>query len=189
MDVDAAGFAGPFAGLGSIFRMATCARCGRQLKDPASIAAGMGPTCAGKASRSDSGSLLGDQAVLNDCGTLQEVGLVCRRLADGRAATNVPHVVVHHSPTGFEWGYAGSGPAELALNVLHQLLPWRAGRRGAGSLARPVGGVLVSSDAMSLHQAFKFRFIAHMPEQGARIPIEDINQWVIDRLSGGSDDE
>jgi hypothetical protein len=26
--------------------------------------------------------------------------------------------VVNHSPTGFEWGYGGSGPAQLALAML-----------------------------------------------------------------------
>ena len=26
--------------------------------------------------------------------------------------------VVNHSPSGFEWGYAGSGPAQLALAML-----------------------------------------------------------------------
>ncbi len=26
--------------------------------------------------------------------------------------------VVNHSPTGFEWGYGGSGPAQLALAIL-----------------------------------------------------------------------
>ncbi|MEM4227747.1 MAG: DUF6166 domain-containing protein [Candidatus Caldarchaeum sp.] len=26
-----------------------------------------------------------------------------------------------HSPTGFEWGYAGSGPAQLALAILADL--------------------------------------------------------------------
>ena len=31
----------------------------------------------------------------------------------------------NHSPTGFEWGYGGSGPAQLALAILadHQLPP------------------------------------------------------------------
>ncbi len=32
-------------------------------------------------------------------------------------STNVPHLGVHHSPSGFEFGYGGSGPADLALNV------------------------------------------------------------------------
>jgi hypothetical protein len=29
----------------------------------------------------------------------------------------LPHVV-HHSPTGYEWGYCGSGPADLARSIL-----------------------------------------------------------------------
>jgi len=30
--------------------------------------------------------------------------------------------VVRHSPTGFEWGYGGSGPADLALSILADYL-------------------------------------------------------------------
>lgn len=29
---------------------------------------------------------------------------------------------VHHSPTGFEWGYRGSGPADLARSILWDYL-------------------------------------------------------------------
>lgn len=29
--------------------------------------------------------------------------------------------IVRHSPDGFEWGYAGSGPADLALSILTDL--------------------------------------------------------------------
>lgn len=36
----------------------------------------------------------------------------------GEAYANIPHLLVKHSPTGFEWGYHGSGPADLALNIL-----------------------------------------------------------------------
>ncbi|MBT9252140.1 MAG: hypothetical protein KM296_00220 [Brockia lithotrophica] len=32
------------------------------------------------------------------------------------------HHVERHSPTGFEWGYGGSGPADLALSILHDYL-------------------------------------------------------------------
>ena len=34
---------------------------------------------------------------------------------------DLPHLV-RHSPTGFEWGYAGSGPAELARCILLDVL-------------------------------------------------------------------
>ena len=36
---------------------------------------------------------------------------------DGEKVQRLWHVV-HHSPTGFEWGYGGSGPADLALSIL-----------------------------------------------------------------------
>lgn len=165
----------------------TCVRCGRALKDPGSVAAGMGPVCAGKASRSDSGALLSDTPVLNDCGTLEEVGLVCRRLEDGRVACNVPHIIKHHSPTGFEIGYGGSGPADLALNVLHLLMP---AARGMDSGCRPAiarrvnfGGNWVSGDAERLHQDFKWKFIATMPSNGGRVPIEEIYEWLNSRIA------
>ncbi|HDL19915.1 MAG TPA: hypothetical protein ENH30_01420 [Nitrospirae bacterium] len=29
----------------------------------------------------------------------------------------------NHSPTGFSWGYAGSGPAQLALAIMLEYLP------------------------------------------------------------------
>lgn len=32
--------------------------------------------------------------------------------------------IVYHSPTGFEWGYPGSGPADLALNILADVSGW-----------------------------------------------------------------
>jgi hypothetical protein len=41
--------------------------------------------------------------------------------ADGRARSLTPEASLtlrNHSPTGFEWGYRGSGPAQLALGIL-----------------------------------------------------------------------
>ena len=54
--------------------------------------------------------------------------------------------VWNHSPTGFNVGYAGSGPAQLALAILLE----------AG---------LSNERACQLHQAFKFEFLvnAHAP--------------------------
>ena len=39
------------------------------------------------------------------------------------------HHVVFHSPTGFEWGYAGSGPADLALSILADYLHERPSKK------------------------------------------------------------
>jgi hypothetical protein len=50
----------------------------------------------------------------------------------------------NHSPTGFEWGYGGSGPAQLALALL------------ADALRDDVA-------AVHLHQCFKFNVIVPLP--------------------------
>ncbi len=164
---------------------AKCARCGRRLRDARSIAIGAGPTCAAILGRvSTSLPLFDDQPVLNGCGPLEDVGLVCVRLEDGRLACNVPHVVVCHSPTGFECGYDGSGPADLALNVLHALLPPLAEGGGLCQRWRPANGVgetTVSDAAFLLYQDFKRAFIASMPRDGGRVPIEVIRQWLEER--------
>ena len=37
---------------------------------------------------------------------------------------SLPHEIIH-SPGGFEWGYGGSGPADLAFNILHKVTGMR----------------------------------------------------------------
>lgn len=39
---------------------------------------------------------------------------------DGEQQRRLRHLV-HHSPTGFEYGYAGSGPADLARSIVGDL--------------------------------------------------------------------
>ena len=48
--------------------------------------------------------------------------IVAVRTADQSLLTNVPHLVVHHSPLGYEWGYGGSGPSDFALNIAENML-------------------------------------------------------------------
>jgi hypothetical protein len=50
----------------------------------------------------------------------------------------------NHSPTGFEWGYGGSGPAQLALALLADHL---------GDDER----------AVALHQDFKWAVVVNLP--------------------------
>jgi Family of unknown function (DUF6166) len=54
--------------------------------------------------------------------------------------------IVNHSPTGFAWGYAGSGPAQLALAILADYF-------GCAHAAR------------ALHQLFKFAAISGIHEK------------------------
>lgn len=150
-----------------------CSRCGRGLKDPASMERGMGPVCAAKQAIAEAANH--EQPVLLGAGALEEVGLVCERLADGRLATNIPHRFVWHSPTGFECGYCGSGPADLALNVLAALVP--LGEDGAEGW-EIYDGQKVSATAGLLHQDFKEGFIARIPKEGGKVPIEAIRAWI-----------
>jgi len=50
----------------------------------------------------------------------------------------------NHSPDGFSWGYSGSGPAQLALAILLELMP--------------------KEKALAKYQDFKFKVIANIPQ-------------------------
>ena len=75
-----------------------------------------------------------------------------------------PRTLCKHSPTGLEWGYGGSGPADLALNALHQM---------TGSLAT----------AFRHYQAFKFRFVAGIDEEGGVIRRAEVDAWLRERAA------
>ncbi len=108
---------------------------------------------------------------------LNEMLMMRRKFQDeevvGGVITNVPHLVVQHSPSGFEWGYGGSGPADLALNVCQWYLI-HIGYRGEKSQCYD-GNCF--SLAFVLHQRFKSEFIATAPREGITIPIERIAEW------------
>lgn len=56
----------------------------------------------------------------------------------------------NHSPTGFEWGYGGSGPAQLALAIVMD---------ATGSAKK----------ALNIYQKFKFAVIARLPKEHWRL--------------------
>ena len=62
--------------------------------------------------------------------------------------------VARHSPTGFAWGYNGSGPAQLALALLCE--------------------VTTPEIALQHYQEFKRLFIARLPANG---------QWSLNRVA------
>lgn len=74
----------------------------------------------------------------------------------------------NHSPDGFNFGYAGSGPAQLALAILlHNC------RRNK------IGDADPAAVALDAHQAFKFRFIA-TAEEGDCITDQEISDFLIE---------
>ncbi len=83
--------------------------------------------------------------------------VVLYRTVEGHACATLEHVV-RHSPTGVEWGYTGSGPADLALSVL----------------ARVAG-----LDAADRHyQRFKAEVVAGLPFAGGVLRASDVRAWL-----------
>ncbi|HNR71954.1 MAG TPA: DUF6166 domain-containing protein [Verrucomicrobiota bacterium] len=72
--------------------------------------------------------------------------------------------IIDHAPYGFEWGYGGSGPAQLALAILldHTRNPTIASRH---------------------YQAFKREFIAPAPDAGFTITADQVGAWLGSRTA------
>lgn len=70
----------------------------------------------------------------------------------------LPHIV-RHSPTGFEWGYGGSGPADLALSILGE-----------------VEGSLEIADCF--YMLFKADVVARLPHREWELSFEQIREWL-----------
>jgi len=103
-------------------------------------------------------------------------GIVLQR-DGGRVSTNVPHLVTHHSPDGYEWGYGGSGPADLALNIC-ELALIRLGYHGP-RIDCYDGDCFEL--AWLLHQECKRRFVAPADRGGDVISWNDVYSWMAER--------
>lgn len=71
--------------------------------------------------------------------------------------------IIRHTD-GFQWGYGGSGPAYLAVNMLYDYL-LRTHRKNARSVA------------VDLHQSFKWDFIAKAGKE-LSITGAEIEKWL-----------
>lgn len=69
----------------------------------------------------------------------------------------------YHSPIGFEWGFLGSGPADLALNILYCYRDFQT--------------------AWRLHQEFKSDFLTKIPHEGGVLTGKQIETW-LDEVEG-----
>jgi hypothetical protein len=66
--------------------------------------------------------------------------------------------LLRKSPTGLDWGYSGSGPAQLAVAIL----------------AHCVGDVL----ALKHFQAFKLRYVCHFPHDHWTMTADEVRSAV-----------
>lgn len=109
----------------------------------------------------------------------QKNGVILARDEDGSVWTNVPWTVIHHSPSGFSWGYAGSGPADLALNICEMILS-HEGFEGERTNDLHKGDCFLA--AWLMHQAFKNKHVVGIPQEGGILPYEWIRKWVLIRV-------
>lgn len=99
----------------------------------------------------------GDGAATDAMVALDSEDVVLWRDERGTAYASVPHAV-RHSPSGIEWGYTGSGPADLALSVL-----------------------LAFADevtAEALHVRFKDEVVAQLPHEGGVLRARAVRCWI-----------
>ncbi len=101
-------------------------------------------------------------------------GVTCWRAPDGTALSSLPQRHVHYAPMGIDWGFGGSGPADLALNVLARFLPLAPDATGVALR----DGSSVSEAAWVLHQECKYDLIATLPRAGGHLPAATIRAWI-----------
>ena len=82
-------------------------------------------------------------------------GYVVNVTVDGRRL-NPRLDLWNHSPTGFEWGYGGSGPAQLALAIL----------------ADHLGD---DEQAFNFHHRYKWAVIAELPKRSWTLTSQEID--------------
>jgi len=99
-----------------------------------------------------------------------------KRLGNGKVIVQIGSKklghVKYHSPTGMEWGYSGSGPADLALSILCDVLNEHPITRDE----------ICTTDAFRFHQEFKRDFIAGLG-QNWQINKDVVRKWIEERLA------
>lgn len=100
-----------------------------------------------------------------------------------RVATNIRWTVIDGSPSGFEWGYRGSGPRDLALNILNQFVP--PGFDGIEPVDCYRGRC--SYTAHKLANRFVEDFLASAPKDGTFIEGATIRDWIKKQMGTDAD--
>tara|TARA_Y100000034_G_C6843039_1_gene381573 strand:- start:213 stop:665 length:453 start_codon:yes stop_codon:yes gene_type:complete len=93
--------------------------------------------------------------------------------------TNVPLHAVHHSPEGFNWGYLGSGPSDLAMNIVEEILIINGHK---GEKTQMYKGKIFNETSV-LYHSFCEEFIAKFDKDGGSIPYTDALSWIKKRVS------
>ena len=107
---------------------------------------------------------------------ISKYGVILQRSQNGEVMTNLSHHIVYHSPDGFEWGYPGSGPTELALNLAERVVQL--------ANLHTEYGTHCSQLAWHAKHAVKELLVINIPEEGTIIPWKLVCYAVMDALKG-----
>lgn len=96
-------------------------------------------------------------------------GRVRALVVDGEDTYPLPHLK-YHSPDGFEYGYGGSGPSDLARSIVGDLLGTK-------------------QPSPRLYQKVKWELIANVDQERPRFLIreEDVRRVIEDRSGSGQE--
>ncbi len=137
--------------------MCRCRRCNRVLKAEPWRSKGIGKICEQKANREAKQTEAdSDIIVPYDGGDIWIKRVEPERKTVSQLQTNVQRTIYRHSPTGFNYGYGGSGVADLALNILRMFAK------------QP------DSIEPSVYQDFKWKYCAGEQGSELRIPRKTI---------------
>lgn len=92
---------------------------------------------------------------------LREADQVLAYVEDDESSRHLQHLV-HHSPGGFEYGYGGSGPSDLARSIVGDFLH-------------------THNPPPAIYQPFKEEFVAKWDPQVFEhyVTEEEIDQWMV----------
>lgn len=83
------------------------------------------------------------------------------------AGLNPRNDLLNHSPDGFNWGYMGSGPSQLAFAILLEYSQYLFETE-----------IEAFNHAIKYHTAFRNEFIAAIRDDKFEITFDQITQWL-----------
>jgi len=147
-----------------------CLKCNRELKNEKAKSIGFGEVCLRKLKREETRKENEiNQRILIPPREHNPGEYVFVKREANTVKSNIPRTINHHSPSGFNYGYPGSGASELALNIMNFYYPGNK---------QKVGEYSVSEITFRLYQRFKEEFIAIQKEDSFKIDTKDIKCWV-----------
>ena len=100
--------------------------------------------------------------------------------------TNIPFTIFSRSH-GFNWGYGGNGPHELALNIINTFVPPGADGKSPEPGSTPYWGArkrtFASATACELAQELLEELVSQLPVWGGYISGERLKGWIIERVA------